>query len=420
MLRGIIRYQREHGPWSLFFEPRGLGEAPPKWLAHWKGDGILVRADTWPLARAILRSGLPAVDLRVSLPGLSLPFVGIDSRITVEMIFTHLWEQGFRCFGFCGLPAGENIWSDFRQKEMARRAQTAGRPCHLFPARRFRGRRPSWEVEQKHIATWLLSLPKPIGIMACNDDRGLQVLDACRQAELRVPEDVAVVGVDNDEFLCNLSIPPLSSVALGVERAGYEAAALLERLMSGERPAQTQFFLPPLQVVQRQSSDGTAVDDPEVVKLIRFIREHACDGLRVEQVWKQTGLSPSTMQRRFRQLLGRSPKEEITRLQLERARSLLSFTDLSVAEVATKCGFKESRYLSMVFHAKLGLSPLAYRTRKRGTESTLGAPHGDDVTESHSRRGLPRPFCNAGINPAALEGAAFPMRDSVNSQTIAP
>jgi LacI family transcriptional regulator len=392
MLRGIIRYQREHGPWSLFFEPHGLGEPSPKWLDHWKGDGIIVRADTWPLARAVLRSGLPAVDLRVSLPGLPLPCVGIDNRITVELVFNHLWEQGFRRFGFCNLPAGDNIVCDFRQNEMIRLAQTAGCPCHLFPARRFRGRRPPWEVEQKQIAAWLVNLPKPIGVMACHDDRGLQVLDACRQAELRVPEDVAVVGVDNDEFLCNLSSPPLSSVALGVERAGYEAAALLQRLMSGEEPAQTQFFLPPLQVVQRQSSDGTAVDDLELVKLIRFIRDHACDGLRVEQVWKQTGLSPSTMQRRFRQLLGRSPKEEITRLQLERARSLLSFTDLSVAEVAAKCGFKESRYLCMVFHAKLGLSPLAYRMRKRGSESTDGVPHGEDVTESHPRRGLSPPF----------------------------
>ena len=118
----------------------------------------------------------------------------------------------------------------------------------------------------------------------------------------------------------------------------------------------------------RQSSDGTAVDDPELVKLIRFIREHACDGLRVEEVWKQTTLSPSTMLRRFRQLLGRSPKEEITRLQLERARSLLLFTDLSLAEVAARCGFTESKHLCIAFQAKLGLSPLAYRTRKRGME----------------------------------------------------
>ena len=253
MLRGIIRYQRENGPWSLFFEPRGLGETPPKWLARWKGDGILVRADTWPLARAILRSGLPAVDLRVSLPGLSLPFVGIDGRITVKLIFNHLWEQGFRRLGFCGLPAGDNVWSDFRQNELLRLALAAGCACHFFPAKRFRGRRPSWEIEQKRIATWLRTLPKPIGIMACNDDRGLQVLDACRQAELRVPEDVAVVGVDNDEFLCNLSIPPLSSVALGVERAGYEAAALLERLMAGEQPAQDAVLL------TTATGSGTAV-----------------------------------------------------------------------------------------------------------------------------------------------------------------
>src|SRR5262249_29800449 len=158
---------------------------------------------------------------------------------------------------------------------------------------------------------------------------------------LRVPDEVAVIGVDNDEFLCHLSSPPLSSVNTGAERVGYEAAALLDRLMAGGRPPTAPILLPPVGVVVRSSTDVVASEDRELAELIRFVRDNACGGLRVEEALRRSSLSPSTMQRRFKALLGRTPKQEILRVQLERAKQLLAETDLTVAEVAAKCGFGE-------------------------------------------------------------------------------
>jgi len=201
--------------------------------------------------------------------------------------------------------------------------------------------------------------------MACNDDRGQQVLEACHLNGLQVPDEVAVLGVDNDECLCDLSTPPLSSINIGAERIGYEAAALLDRLMAGGRPPADSVLLPPVGVVVRQSTDVVASEDRELAELVRFVRENACDGLRVKELLRQSSLSQSTMQKRFKALLGRSPKQEILHVQLGRAKQLLAETDLSVADIADKCGFGGLKRLSAAFHAGVGLTPLAFRKQLR-------------------------------------------------------
>lgn len=365
LLRGVSRYLRERGPWVLYFHSAGLTELSQTWLRDWRGDGILVRANTRRFAEAVMRSGLPAVELRFTTLDPCLPAVGIDSRAVAELAFRHLWDGGFRHLAFCGLPPRENIWSDFRGQCFARFVAETGRRCHVFPARPESKRRGLAESELPLIADWLAALPKPVGVMAWNDDRGQQVLEACLLAGVQVPDEVAVIGVDNDEFFCNLSSPPLSSVNTGAELVGYEAAALLDGLMAGRKPPSAPIFLPPLGVVVRQSTDVVASEDRELANLIRFIRENACNGLRVEEALRRSSLSQSTMQRRFKTLLGRTPKQEITRIQLERAKQLLIETELTIADIAIKCGFGELKSLSEVFRAKLGVSPLHYRRQLR-------------------------------------------------------
>ena len=187
------------------------------------------------------------------------------------------------------------------------------------------------------------------------------MLDACRRVNVLVPEEVAVIGVDNDEILCNLSSPRLTSVDINTVQVGFEASALLDRLMAGVRPPAQPLLLSPLGVVTRESTDILATDDRELAAAIRFIREHACGGLRVKELERKTGLSRRSLERRMEKLLGRSPKEEITRVQIERAKRLLTETDLSVAAIAEKCGYSQPKYFSQVFHAKVGTSPGAYR-----------------------------------------------------------
>jgi LacI family transcriptional regulator len=212
------------------------------------------------------------------------------------------------------------------------------------------------------IADWLIDLPCPAGVMACDDDRGLQVLAACRLVGLHVPDDIAVIGADNDEFLCDLSDPPLSSVDLGPERIGYAGAALLDRLMRGKTPPRHPVLLSPLGVVSRRSTDVLAIEDPELTVFIRRIRQHACDGVGIEDLVGHSRLSASTIRRRCVQLLGRTPKEEMTRVRIERAKTLLTTTDLLVADIAVRCGFFESKHLSRAFFVEVGMTPSNYRS----------------------------------------------------------
>jgi LacI family transcriptional regulator len=363
LLEGMARYVRERGPWSIYFRPHGLGEPPPPWLRGWKGDGILARIDDRRMARAVLATGLPAVDLRGRLPDLGLPRVGVDNRALARMALEHLRERGFRHFAFCGLPRGEHPHMDQRCDDFTRLVREAGCPCAVFPPPRHRGR--SWEQEQQQLAGWLRGLPRPVGIMACNDDRGQQLLDACRRAGVLVPDEAAVISVENDPLLCGLATPPLTSIDVNPQQVGYEAAALLERLMAGRRLPAQGIFLDLCRVVTRQSTDVLALQDPELVKAVRLIRERACEGIGVEDVLAGVCLSRSVLERRFKQVLGRTPKAAILAVQLERARQLLAETDLPLADVARRCGFRSEKYFGDIFHIKTGVRPGAYRRRAR-------------------------------------------------------
>lgn len=364
LLEGVIRYHHEHGPWSIYFQPHGLGAPAPSWLKNWHGDGILARINDQEMARVIRQTGLPAVDLRFSLPRLGLPAVGIENHAIVRMAFTHLADCGFRHFGFCGIARRQSAWMDLRRDLFEQEVRTAGYTCYHFqePAA------DTWEEEQDQLANWVLSLPKPIGVMACNDDRGQQLLDACRRANVLVPDEVAVIGVDNDEILCNLAEPPLSSVDINTRQVGYEAAALLARLMAGEPAPTAPLLLPPRGVVRRTSTDVLATDDPELSMTVRYLREHACEGLRVKELEHISCLSRREIERRMRKLLGRSPKEEITRVQLDKAQRLLLETDLPVATIGEKCGYSQAKYFSQVFRARFGLPPGAYRNSQLKSE----------------------------------------------------
>jgi LacI family transcriptional regulator len=360
LLSGIIRYVNEHGPWSVYFRPQGLEAAPPLWLRDWRGDGILVRVEDQAMAEAVWRSGIPAVNLRVPFPEFPLPIVGLDNLSLGGPAFQHLADCGLQHFAFCGTVRGEYPWLDEREDSFVEAVRAAGRQCHLFLES---GHRPgfTWEEQEDLMADWVRALPKPVGIMACNDDRGLELLEACHRADVLVPEDVAVIGVDDDVFVCQLSNPPMSSISANAQRIGREAAALLARMMDGASPPSEPILLPPGGVVARQSTDVLATEDRELAKAIRYIREHACEGLRVNELAQVTRLSYKNLERRMRKLLGRTPKEEISRVQIETAKRLLLETDFSAAAISARCGFVEPKYFHQVFRAKVGLPPGSFR-----------------------------------------------------------
>ncbi len=356
ILRGIARYAREHGPWSIYHEPRSLEESVPRWLRGWDGDGIIARLQNRRIAAAVESSGIPAVDVLGVVRSPGLPLAHVDNAAVARLAAEHFLGRGFRRFGFCGLE-GVN-WSDERRDAFVAAVTAAGGECLVYTRGDARG---SWEDEQDHLAAWVRSLPRPSAVMACNDPRGQKVLEACRRSGVRVPEQVAVVGVDNDEPICAIADPPLSSVVPDHERVGYEAAALLDRVRAGEVGAGAAVYIPPVGVVTRQSSDVLALADREVAEAIGFIREHACLGLGVEEVCRKLSLSRSTLQRRFRRLLGHTIHDEMIRVRLQRAQELLAETDMPIAAVAERCGFGHQEYLGAVFRARLDQTPAGYR-----------------------------------------------------------
>ncbi len=366
LLRGVARYQQDHGPWSIYFEPHGLDDAPPSWLKDWKGDGILARVDNSDVAKMIMSTGIPVVDLRGALPDLGIPFIGVDNRQIAKIAYDHLKDLGLKNFAFCGTPRKENPNQNFRCDYFNELVERDGFECSNWLGEQQKLRAPSWEDQQQDIAAWLRQLPKPVGIMTCHDDRGQQVLDACRRADISVPDTVALISVDNDPHLCNLCTPPMTSIDVNPSRIGYAAAELLAKLMQGEEPANKTILLgPPRGIAARRSTETLAIEDTEVELAIRYIREHAVEGIRVSEVVARATQRPSTLERRFKKILGRTIKAEITRVRLERAKLLLAETEFTVVKIADRIGFAEAKYFCEVFRKYEGVTATQYRQRFR-------------------------------------------------------
>jgi LacI family transcriptional regulator len=359
VLQGITRYVRSHQPWSCFLEQRELWASPPAWLRGWKGSGVICRKTTPALARMLARAKVPLVDLNDIDPPAGAPGIESDHAALGAAAADHLLERGFTQFAFCGFS--DQAWSVRRREGFISRLAERGHRCDAWESPWPEPHAHPWEREQAQIGRWLLSLPRPIGLMACNDMRGQHVLDACQRVGLAVPEQAAVIGVDDDAVLCNLCHPPLSSVVPNAERVGYEAAALLDRLIAGDQPPAGRMLIPPLGVTTRQSSDVLAIDDPVVAAAVRFIRERACHGCSMKDLLRHVPMSRSLLERRFRQHLGRSPQAEIRAVQLKRVKQLVGESDLSLDQIAPLAGYAHPEYMSVVFKRETGQTPGQYR-----------------------------------------------------------
>jgi LacI family transcriptional regulator len=373
ILQGIARYVREHRPWLLYHQARSLEEKPPVWLQNWEGDGILARIQTPAMARALARIGVPVVDVLGVVEGTRFPLVHVDDRAIGALAAEHLLERGFRHFAYVGIR-GEN-WSHSREEAFRLAVEQRGFSVTVLNEPRHEPAGESWELHQTRLARWLCKLERPVGIMVCSDQRGSRLLEACLRAKRRVPEEVAVIGVDNDEPLCNVCQPTLTSVLPGHEQTGYEAAALLERLMRGAAPPQKPILIPPVRIVTRLSSDLIAVEDDTVGRALCLIREHAVHRMRIDEIAARVGVSRSVLQRRFRQSLGRTLNEELIQQRLKVAQQLLRETKLSLPEIAERSGFEHAEYMASVFRSRLDCSPGEARLRAlpRTTNRKRGA-----------------------------------------------
>ena len=325
----------------------------------------------------------PVVNVQAWHGASGIPQVmGNDAGIA-RMAVDHLLERGFRRLAYCGV-AGED-YSSKRREHFITCLRELGIKPSVYDGTLSAG--PLGTVERKaqafsserDLVAWVRSLPEPVGILACNDVRGRQLLNACSEANIRVPDQIAVIGVDNDELLCDLAEPPLSSVMPGCEQIGYESAAMLDRMLSGEAPPTDVTRIDPLRVVTRRSTDTLAIGDPLIAAALRFIRLEAGSGINVEDVLNHIAaeleigpVSRSTLDRRFAEVLGRSPREEIVRVRLDRVKQLLVDTEHSLSEIAAMVGMEYIENLCVLFKAQTGETPGEYRRRMGGREPAGG------------------------------------------------
>jgi LacI family transcriptional regulator len=364
ILRGIARYIREHARWSTFHEPHGLEESVPGWLRNWKGDGIIARIQNAEIAEAVAVTGIPAVDvLGVAQMGRH-PLVHTDDARIASLAAEHLLDRGFRHFGFFGIK--DEQWSQQRCVAFVNAVRGAGCDAAAYETSRHMLHSRTWDECADELADWVRTLPKPAGIMACSDQCGPLLLEASRRSGAVVPDEVAVIGVDNDEPLCEVADPGLSSVWPDHHRVGYEAAALLDEMMRGTPPPTAPIYVPPKGVVTRQSTDVLAIDDRDIASAVRFIREHACEGPTIDNVADHVSISRSSLQRKFKRIVGRTLHEEMLRMRLSRARELLSESKLPIALIAEKAGFGHQEYMGAVFRQHFGRTPWQYRREQQG------------------------------------------------------
>jgi LacI family transcriptional regulator len=365
-LRGIGAYLRHHGGWHPLQLEQRLDEKLPGQLKDWRPDGVLSRIENERTATALATLDVPIVDLRGAFHPSGGAIFDTDPAACARMTLDQFRQRGLRNLAFCGYP---NVnFSEARRQAFDEAAQALGLqpPAVYQPRRKPRVHQTlAWEVtgefDQQHLADWLTSLTKPVGVFACNDVRGRQVLAAALAAGLAVPDELAVSGVDNDEVICDLATPPLSSIEPDTFRVGYEGAEMLDRLIAGERPPAAPRFMEPLRPVVRRSSDIVAVDDPEIAKAMRCIRDHATEGLNVDQLLEHLTISRATLERRFHNLLGRSPRQEIENIRIRRVKALLTETTYPLDAIAAMTGYVNPNHLITRFKACTGLTPSDYR-----------------------------------------------------------
>jgi LacI family transcriptional regulator len=371
IIGGVAQYAKERADWSLYVEEDPLQKLPD--LARWHGHGLIVNFDDRRVARAIRGIDIPVVGVGGGYgwydPATGIPYVYTDNAAIARLAAGHLLSCGFRQLAYYGFPRTVTSgWSEERGEAFVSACREAGRPCERFTGRHATARR--WQDLQRELCGWIAGLPKPVGLMACNDVRARHVLEACRSLGLRVPHDVAVVGVDNDEMICDLTNPSLSSVDQAARRIGYEAAGLLDQLLRERRVPQRQrvprkLVVPPIGIMTRGSTDTMATKDEAVVRTLRMLRSRPHEKPDVEALARVACVSRSTLEKRFRSVVGRSIHAEHVRLRLALIRRLITDTDLPLKMIASRGGFSSVQYMTTFLVHHVGLTPAKIREVER-------------------------------------------------------
>lgn len=358
---GIAEYVVQKPQWictHLLPDPGGL-----RTFATMAVDGVIAYVEPEYVSQLRERN-VPVIDVSNWMIEQTFTRVVPDDYAIGKLAAEYLMDLGLRHFGFRGYDAAH--FSRLRVNGYTESLVAAGFDASVWD--------PSYKPDPRlkppagidpSMLTWLTRMPKPAGIFCANDGLACEILDLCRHGKLRVPEEICILGVDDDELLTQISHPPISSIALQTQKIGFEAAKLLDRLMGRKDAAHETVLLPPERVVARQSTNLLAIDDEYVLDSLRYIREHIHEQISVEDILEVVPVNRRFLERRFREHLGRTPLQEIRRVRIETAKQLLSGTDLAMPAIARRSGFPNPERLANVFHAVVGMTPTHYRRQFR-------------------------------------------------------
>ncbi|MDF1825024.1 MAG: DNA-binding transcriptional regulator [Verrucomicrobiales bacterium] len=351
ILRGIGRYARHAGNWQLFHAAGGLADAIPHWMKDWKGDAVIARIQNAETLEQLSKLDIPVIDV-LGVCENQFPLVHVDDIAIGHLVGRYFVQRNYQHFGFYGI-AGEN-WSERRCSAFREECGEVKTFHELSIPRRPKGEAPE---RFQQVQEWVRQLPKPAAIMVCSDQRGLELLEACLSEDIAVPEEIAVVGVDNDAALCEISDPPLSSVRGGHFNVGLEAARNIDLLLSGEKMPAKSVHIPPNELIERESSATHAILDPIIARGVSFIRQNLASPITNDLIARHCGISRTLFQKRFRETMGQSIREFILERRVERALVLIRTSNITLADVAERSGFKHQEYLGQIIKKSTGETP---------------------------------------------------------------
>ncbi len=375
LIEGITEYAQTAGNWSFFLEPRGKYD---RMLlpTGWRADGVIARITHQDLATQLIETRIPAVNVSWYRFGENLiPRCTCDETSAAQLAAKYFLDKGFRQFAYCGSSLRPN-YSDRFGAAFVECLRQAGHTCTCFAPSYDQYSKLGWDQQISHLTQWLVALPKPVALLAFDDLQGRQITEACAEADLLVPHDIAVLGGEHDELCSRISRPPLSSVDQSPQEVGYQAAQMLARLLRGESLPETKVLIPPRRIISRQSTDKSELADDLLAEAMRFINGHYGEDLSVNDILRQVPLSRRALEKGFRKHLGRSPAEEIRRVRVEKALTLLCDTSWSVTKIAGACGFDRPELMTRAFRRELQATPSQFRKRHRAhvAESSGGVP----------------------------------------------
>jgi len=374
VMTGITEYIHNKGNWQLIVWP----DSSQKSLSFLKQrgcKGAFVSVETATKARELLQLGMPVIAVSTLQETSKLPFVSANSEEVAELACEYLLKRKFNNFAFFGLTQAK--WSRERMEYFSSYLARAGHKIHVFKKEQIPitddlisfanlWTNTTLTTGQQELVEWLKQLPKPIAILASCDILAGHLSNVAKEAGLSIPDEVAILGVNNDQTICNICDPPLSSIALNFKKAGYNAAKLLDKIISGQEAMQGQCInTQPTHVETRGSTDIFAIDDPDVIQVLKYIKQNSNKPLQVNEVASHVYISKRSLQSKFQKTLGRSIHEEIVHAHLEIARAMLVETNLPIDEIASRSGFHYTSNMRRAFKQFTGLLPQKYRQQHR-------------------------------------------------------